>query len=208
MINQPKLNLACGQIRIKDYFGIDMIKMDSVDAVMNLEDFPWDITSDSAEEIICNHYVEHTPMDTLGRQLLKLIYECDNYDELKREAMNIDLNAPNDGLIQFVEEAYRIMKIGAKLHVTCPYYTTGIAWQDPTHRRAITEQTFFYFDKGWRERSKLNHYPITTNLETRIDGYDLYPDVENKTIDEKKFSMRHLSNFIANLKVTLTKKPI
>jgi predicted SAM-dependent methyltransferase len=207
MINEKKLNLACGQIRIPGYFGIDLVKVGAVDAVMNLQDFPWDIASDSAEEIICNHYLEHTPMDTHADRLVRAIMAAPDFEYLKKIVPFI-LQGPNDGLIDFMEEAYRIMKIGAKLHITCPYYTTGIAWQDPTHRRAITEQTFFYFDKGWRERSKLEHYPITTHLETRIDGYDLYPDVENKTIDEKKFSMRHLSNFIANLKVTLTKKPI
>jgi predicted SAM-dependent methyltransferase len=207
MINEKKLNLACGQIRIKDYFGIDMVKMDSVDAVMNLEDFPWDIASDSAEDIICNHYTEHTPMDTLGRKLLKLIYQCDNYDELKQKTMNIDLNAPNDGLISFMEEVYRILKVGGKIHIVCPHYNTGVAWQDPTHRRAITEQTFHYFNKGWRERSNLSHYGIACNFDAHFRGYELYPDVEKKSVDEKLFSSRHLSNFIANVKFDLIKNP-
>jgi hypothetical protein len=208
MINEKKLNLACGQIRIPGYFGIDLVKVGAVDAAMDLQSFPWDIASDSAEEVICNHYLEHTPMDTLGHKLLLLIKNAGSFGDLQDEVDKIDLNAPNDGLIDFMEEVYRIMKLGAKLHVICPHYNTGMAWQDPTHRRAITEQTFHYFDKGWRERSNLNHYPIHTNLEVKFEGYDLYPDVMNKSTEEKLFSSRHLSNFIAHVKFTLTKKPI
>ncbi|MCZ2339890.1 MAG: class I SAM-dependent methyltransferase, partial [Chitinophagales bacterium] len=60
MINELKLNLACGQSKIDGYFGIDIKPGDTVDATMDLEQFPWDIESESAEEIICSHYVEHT----------------------------------------------------------------------------------------------------------------------------------------------------
>lgn len=44
--------------KIDGYFGIDIKPGDTVDATMDLEQFPWDIESESAEEIICSHYVE------------------------------------------------------------------------------------------------------------------------------------------------------
>jgi predicted SAM-dependent methyltransferase len=214
MINQPKLNLACGQIRIEGYFGIDLVKTENVDAQMNLELFPWDIASDSAEDVICNHFIEHLSFDYSLNDLLGIIDNASDFDEFKfmvslwLKTLKEGTAPPTDGLIRFMTEVYRILKVGGKIHITCPHYNTGIAWQDPTHRRGITEQTFMYFDKGWRERSKLTHYPIHTDLQVALDGYELYPDMDNKSGDEKRFSFRHLSNVIANVKFTLTKKPI
>ena len=206
MINQPKLNLACGQIRIDGFFGIDIIQTDAVDAIMDLQSFPWGIASDSAEEIICNHYVEHTPMDTLGAVLVKLLSMSFDFNHFQKLVRAYDeLEIPNDGLIQFMEEVWRILKPGGKIRLECPYYNNESAWQDPTHRRAITESTFAYFNKQWRINSNLIHYPITTDFAIQVEGYGLYPDMTEKSVEEKKFSCRHLNNFIAYIRFTLTK---
>ena len=60
MINELKLDLACGQNKTEGYFGVDIAPGPNVDAVVDLEQFPWPIESNSAEDIVCNHYVEHT----------------------------------------------------------------------------------------------------------------------------------------------------
>src|SRR6185369_2289998 len=63
-------------------------------------------------------------------------------------------------LISFANELNRIMKVGAKAEIIAPYYSSIRAWQDPTHLRAISENTFLYFNKKWRIINKLDHYPI------------------------------------------------
>ena len=114
MINEKWLNLACGQNKLEHrdpvtqvvdgyFFGIDYKKNENVDAVIDLEDFPWPIESDSAEFIHCSHYVEHTPMETLAKRLLKLIMENDQYHVLREKVSQIDPFAPSDGLILFME---------------------------------------------------------------------------------------------------------
>ena len=137
MINELKLNLACGQSKIDGYFGIDIKPGDTVDATMDLEQFPWDIESESAEEIICSHYVEHT-----------------------------------SDLIKFMDEVYRILKPGGRIKVIAPYYNSMRCWQDPTHKRAISEATFLYFNKQWRETNKLDHYGIQSDFDF-VYGYDI-----------------------------------
>ena len=59
LINQLKLDLACGQNRAEGYFGCDIAAGENVDAVVDLEVYPWPIETDSAEDIVCNHYIEH-----------------------------------------------------------------------------------------------------------------------------------------------------
>ena len=39
------------------------------------------------------------------------------------------------------------------------------AWQDPTHKRAISEATFLYANKSWRVSQGLDRYPITCDFD-------------------------------------------
>lgn len=169
-INESRLNLACGQTRIEGYFGIDIKPGDTVDAVMDLEQFPWDIESESAEDIICSHYVEHT----------------------------VDL-------IKFMEEVYRILKPGGKIKVIAPYYNNMRAWQDPTHKRAISEATFLYFNKGWRDTNKLDHYGIVSDFDF-VYGYDIVNEWAMKNEESRNFAIKHYTNVINDIHVTLTKR--
>jgi SAM-dependent methyltransferase len=170
MINEKKLNLACGQRREEGFFGIDIVPGETVDAVMDLEQFPWDIESESAEEIICYHYVEHT-----------------------------------SDLIKFMNEVYRILKPGGKIKIIAPYYTSMRAWQDPTHKRAICEASFLYYNKGWREANKLDHYNTNTDFDFNY-GYDFTPEWANRSEEARSFALRHYFNVVNDIHVVLTKK--
>ena len=205
MINELKLNLACGQSKIDGYFGIDIKPGDTVDATMDLEQFHWDIESESAEEIICSHYVEHTPTDTLAKRLLKLIAENNDYEHLQQKVAEIDLNAPSDGLILFMDEVYRILKPGGRIKVIAPYYNNMRCWQDPTHKRAISEATFLYFNKQWRETNKLDHYGIQSDFDF-VYGYDITAEWANRSEEARNFAIKHYTNVINDIHVTLTKK--
>jgi SAM-dependent methyltransferase len=181
LIDEKWLNLACGQIRVdhldlntqqKDgvFFGIDISKNDAVDAVVDLEWFPWPIKSESVEEIICSHYVEHT-----------------------------------SNLIAFMDEVYRILKPEGKIKVIAPYYTSIRCWQDPTHKRAISEATFLYFNKNWRDMNKLDHYDIKSDFDFTY-GYDISADWASRSQEARDFAMKYYWNVINDIHVVLTKR--
>lgn len=171
MINELKIDLACGQNRTEGYFGIDRVPGNNVDAVVDLEQFPWPIESDSAEDIVCSHYVEHT----------------------------------ND-LIKFMDEVYRILKPGGKIKIIAPYYTSIRCWQDPTHKRAISDATFLYFNKGWREVNKLDHYDIHSDFDFTY-GYDMNAQWAGKHEEARNFAITHYWNIVNDIHVVLTKRP-
>lgn len=172
MVNELKLNLACGQIRMEGYFGIDIAKTEAADAVMNLESFPWDIESESAEDIWCSHYVEHT-----------------------------------SDLISFMDEVYRILKPGGTIKIIAPYYTSMRCWQDPTHKRAISEATFLYFNKNWRDVNKLDHYGIKSDFDFTY-GYDMNGDWASKHDEARNYAITHYWNVVNDIHVVLTKRKI
>lgn len=216
MINEKWLNLASGQNKLEHrdpvtqvvdgyFFGIDYKKNENVDAVIDLEDFPWPIESDSAEFIHCSHYVEHTPMETLAKRLLKMIDEAYDFKHLKEKVSIIDLNAPSDGLILFMDEVYRILKPEGKIKIIAPYYTSVRAVQDPTHRRYIAEATFFYFNKEWRNVNKLDHYQGACDFDFEY-GYDTQNTWATREDSARNFATTHYHNVVNDIHVTLTKK--
>jgi len=170
LINEPRIDLACGQNKTEGYFGIDRVPGDKVDAVVDLEQFPWPIESDSAEDIVCNHYIEHT-----------------------------------SDLIKFMDEVYRILKPGGRIKVVAPYYTSVRCWQDPTHKHAISEATFFYYNKGWREANKLDHMDIKSDYDFTY-GYDMNPIWASRSEEARNFAISHYWNVVNDIHVVLTSR--
>ena len=67
--------------------------------------------------------------------------------------------------MKFFNECYRILKPGGKMRHLHPYYKSVRAVQDPTHKwPPISENSYFYWDKEWREMNKLDHYPINCDF--------------------------------------------
>lgn len=61
--------------------------------------------------------------------------------------------------IRVMEELWRISRKGARLHISVPYYNSAGAFQDPTHKRFFTENTFDYFtESGTTPLSHFNYY--------------------------------------------------
>jgi predicted SAM-dependent methyltransferase len=205
MINELKLDLACGQSKTEGYFGVDIAPGDTVDAVVDLEQFPWPIESDSAEDIVCSHYVEHTALDTFTPYLKKVVSEVNTFEEFKIEILKYNGLIPRDGLIAFMNEVYRILKPGGKIKIVAPYYTSIRCWQDPTHRRAINDATFLYFNKGWREANKLDHYQVKTDCDFTY-GYDMNAQWASRHEEARNFGITHYNNVINDIHIVLTKR--
>lgn len=110
-------------------------------------------------------------------------------------------------LIKFIDEIYRILKPQSKATLIAPYYTSMRAWQDPTHKRAICEATFLYFNKKWREDNNLNHgdYNIKSDFDFSY-GYMLAPDWITRNQEARDFAIRHYYNIVSDIQVILTKK--
>ena len=112
-------------------------------------DFPWPFKDQSVDEIECSHYVEHIPHG----------------------------DGSSDPFLQFLDEMYRVLipvefspdnpNIATKGYATivAPYYSSVLAWQDPTHLRAISEASFLYANKEWRKTNGLDHYPVSCDFD-------------------------------------------
>lgn len=109
-------------------------------------------------------------------------------------------------LFAFFDEAWRVAKDGATFTIVCPYYTSIRAWQDPTHVRPISEATFLYFSREWRESQKLDHYPVQCDWVTETITAAYNPPWHLKSEEARQFAALHYLNVISDITVVLKAK--
>lgn len=110
--------------------------------------------------------------------------------------------------IAFMEECWRILKMNARLDIITPYWTSVRASQDPTHKwPPISEMSYMYFNKEWRDLNKLQHYGIKCNFEFQF-RFLLDADVNAMTEEQRQFAYKYYTNGIQDIHVTLYKKPV
>ena len=105
----------------------------------------------------------------------------------------------------FMNELGRILIPGGTATIIAPYYTSMRCWQDPTHKRAISEASFLYANKDWRTSQKLDHYPITCDFDYTF-GYAVNPTWATRSQEARDFAIRHYFNAVDDLHVMLTKR--
>lgn len=69
---QLRLNLACGDIKMEGFIGVDIAKTENCDEVMDLKVFPWKWEDNSVDEIWCSHFFEHLT----GAERIRFMEEC------------------------------------------------------------------------------------------------------------------------------------
>ena len=108
--------------------------------------------------------------------------------------------------IKFMEEVYRLLIPGGKATFITPYYNSIRASQDPTHEwPPVSEATYLYFNKQWREMNKLDHYGIKADFDFTY-GYAFSPEWNSRSQESRDFAAKHYTNVINDLQVVLVKK--
>jgi len=130
-------------------------------------------------------------------------YPWDIEDNSIEEIISLHYVQKVDDIIKFMQEIYRILKPGGSIKIIAPYYTSMIASQDPTHKRLISESTFIYFNKNWREVNKVEDYKCDFDF---VYGYEFTPDWVNRSQEAKAFAVKHYNNVVNAIHITLTKR--
>lgn len=175
-----RINLACGQVKIEGFVGIDKTKTDATDIISDLETVPWPIPDNCVDELLCSHFIEHV------RDLIPFM------DEIHRIMKSPWINKDGE-------------RVTSKVTIIAPYYANMRAIQDPTHVRSICEATFLYFNLGWRKANKLDQYQIKSDFDFTY-GYQVSPEWTNRSEDARVFAMRHYWNIINDIHVVLVKR--
>ena len=117
-----RLDIACGQNRQPGFVGLDIHAWPGVDIVHDVNVHPWPLPDECAIVAMCSHLVEHIP------------------------TVMLDGGKTRFPFIEFMDEVWRIMKIGGEFMIACPHGSSQGFLQDPTHCHAMNETTWAYFD--------------------------------------------------------------
>lgn len=109
---------------------------------------------------------------------------------------------------RFMDECFRILKVGAQMAIVVPYWSSMRSVQDFTHEwPPVCESSFLYFNKQWRAGNKLEHglYEMKCDFDFGY-GYALDGDLVVRNAEWQQFALRHYIQAANDLHVTLTKR--
>ncbi len=199
-----RLDLACGNAKKEGFIGADIAEGTQANLITNLECYPWAIKTyrpdglETSEELDAKLVMLKTmcrETNTLPDNCVSEVH-CSHYIEHVTD------------LISFMNELYRVMAPGATATFYAPYYSSVRCWQDPTHKHAISENTFIYYNRAWREGNKLTHYPIRTDFAILSTKFLYNPLWRMRSDDAKEYARQHSINVVDDIEVVLKKLPM
>jgi hypothetical protein len=106
-----------------------------------------------------------------------------------------------------MDECARILVPEGKIRIIVPFGRSNRALQDFTHEwPPVVEESFLYFNKGWRDANGLSHYPVSCDFDFTY-GYAMNQIWATKHEEPRNFGIAHHWNVVADLDVTLVKRP-
>ncbi len=194
-----RLDLACGNNKKEGYIGVDRTHESQADFIADLEKYPWVMFEQKADNKPPDQDTAQKAgmygvlFDKTGLIQPNSVYEvhCSHYIEHVTD------------LIAFMEELHRVLIPGGRATFYAPYYSSIRAMQDPTHKQFISENTFLYYNRKWREVNKLTHYPITSDFDILSTKFLYSSDWRMRSMEAKEWARKHNINVVDDLEVVL-----
>lgn len=157
-----------------------------------------------------NKQLSYIGVDKIKTPAVDIVMDLDKYPWVFEDESVDEVNCSHyvehvENLVKFIDEIYRILKVGGKVNILAPYYSSVRAWQDPTHKRAISEYTFLYFNKQWRDQNKLEHYGIKSDFDFTY-GYNMDTMWANRNEEARNFAIKHYINVVMDIQLVLVKR--
>lgn len=152
-----------------------------------------------------------TGVDVHKTESVDIVHDLETYpwpfeDNSVEEAYCSHYIEHTKDLVKFWEELYRILAPGATATILAPYGKNNRAWQDPTHVRAIVEESFWYLDKNFRKVNKLEHYLADVDFEFTVVYIGIDPTWANRSEESRTFAIRHYWNVVSDIQAVLKKR--
>ncbi len=111
--------------------------------------------------------------------------------------------------LEFMNEAYRILKPGSQLMLVVPHAFSFRAISDPMAQwPPLCESSFMVYSKTWREGEGMTGLNLTCDFGASYGyGHTGHPDLAVRNEEFVAHAKEHEVNWILDLHVTLTKEP-
>lgn len=179
-----RLDVGCGPNKRKDgdWVGIDIMKFDGVDIVMDAGKKKWPFKDGSVDEVHASHFVEH----------LEAMERVHFVNELHRV------------LKQPVYENGKL--VSGLCTMIVPHWASQRAYGDLTHKwPAVSEFWFYYLDKEWRAVNAPHNDFYTCDLETTW-GYGMHPEISVRNVEYQQNAMKFWKEACSDIIAQISKK--
>lgn len=140
--------------------------------------------------------------DTLAPGSTALV-PSDSVDEI--EATGVIEKVPN--VVSFIEECYRLLKLGAKMTVNSAHFSSSLAWASPLNVRGVSEASLNFASKDWRKQAAYSEAPIQCNFEIAAN-FAVENSCAQRSDDARMFWMQRFNNVVQAVILTLIKKEL
>lgn len=191
-----RLDIGCGTRKTPGFIGVDVRQFEGVDVVCDLSTQRWPFESDTVEEVICSHMLEHVP----GKKVTPTL----SVDWIKHTAEIVEVvTYPRS---HFFNELHRVMKKGAKATIVTPAWSSGRAYGDPTHEwPPVSEFGFLYLAAEWRKVNAPHDDHLTCDFDV-ASGYSVRPDLLARNPEFLQFALSFYKEAAQDICTTLTKR--
>lgn len=111
-----------------------------------------------------------------------------------------------DERVHFVNELYRVLKVGASAQVITPHGFSERAYGDLTHKwPPVVPFWFYYLDVGWRKINAPHNDFYTCDFAVTW-GYAMHPSLSVRNQEYQQFAIQFYKEAIQDTIATLTKR--
>lgn len=106
--------------------------------------------------------------------------------------------------VLFFNELYRVLRVGGKVTITTPHWSSGRAYGDPTHKwPPVVEFGWFYLNEEWR-LVNAPHVGYECNFQVTW-SYNISPEFAARNTETQAFGVAHYREVAQDMVATLTK---
>lgn len=166
-----QLELGVRTTKTLDTFvGMNAVAGPNVDIVHPLDMYPYPLPDESCSLVVANHVLEYmnpNPIDPALKRLIDLLIASKTLTKAQIDSYVGEYTFQN-GFIRFMDEIWRILKVGGQFAYNVSYGGSPGFTQDPQKVRSITEATAFYFDPLHESKAWTTYKPKPWKIEVNV----------------------------------------
>lgn len=143
-----RLDIGGGANPNPGFINMDARDLPQVDVVWDVLKFPWPFSEESVILATASHLLEHIPPFQADPKLLGLLELLLKKGVITpyEQAEYIGTYNSKPQFIAFMDEVWRVMKVGGQFAISVPHGRSEGFLQDPSHCNAMNEARWSYFD--------------------------------------------------------------
>jgi SAM-dependent methyltransferase len=131
-------------------------------------------------------------------------FDDDSVDEIHASHFVEHLTAPQR--IAFVNECYRILKVGGKCAIITPHWASTRAYGDLTHQwPPVCEMWYYYLAKEWRKVNAPHNVDYQCDFDA-VWGYSMHPELAVRNPQYQSHALAFWKEAAQDLHATITKR--